>query len=95
LLEGAVCLVPRLALGAWSGPAAARRSGLGKAACPWPLSEWWHETTVVLPDGAPSAWRHAITGQAIEAPRQADGTRVLNVGDVLRCFPVALLSPAE
>jgi maltooligosyltrehalose synthase len=88
-----VCLVPRLALGAWNASLGGRT--LGRASCPWPLCEWWQETSLVMPDGAPISWRHVMTGQTIEAAVQADGTRVLNVGEVFRSFPVALLAPAE
>ena len=38
-----------------------------------------------MPDGAPAAWRNAITSEVLAAGQ------TLPVGDVLRSFPVALL----
>ena len=45
----------------------------------------WQDTEVVMPDGAPAAWRNVITGEALSAGQ------ALSVGDVLLNFPVALL----
>jgi len=45
----------------------------------------WQNTEVIMPDGAPAAWRNVITGEEISAGR------ALSVGDILLSFPVALL----
>ncbi|MGA2731751.1 MAG: malto-oligosyltrehalose synthase, partial [Syntrophobacteraceae bacterium] len=45
----------------------------------------WQDTAVIMPDGAPAAWRNVITGEVISAGR------ALSVGDILLSFPVALL----
>ena len=45
----------------------------------------WQDTAVIMPDGAPAAWRNVITSEVLSAGR------TLPVGDVLLSFPVALL----
>jgi (1->4)-alpha-D-glucan 1-alpha-D-glucosylmutase len=45
----------------------------------------WQDTEVVMPDGAPAAWRNVITSEDLSAGK------ALSVGDILRSFPVALL----
>ncbi len=45
----------------------------------------WQDTELIIPDGAPAAWRNVITGEALSAGQ------ALSVGDVLLNFPVALL----
>ncbi len=45
----------------------------------------WQDTEVLMPQGAPVAWRNAITGEALSAGQ------ALSVGDALLRFPVALL----
>ncbi|MGO9376687.1 MAG: malto-oligosyltrehalose synthase, partial [Syntrophobacteraceae bacterium] len=45
----------------------------------------WQDTEVIMPDGAPAAWRNAITNEVLSAGRS------LSVGDTLLSFPVALL----
>jgi (1->4)-alpha-D-glucan 1-alpha-D-glucosylmutase len=45
----------------------------------------WQDTEVVMPDGAPAAWRNVITSEVLSAGQ------ALSVGDILRGFPVALL----
>jgi (1->4)-alpha-D-glucan 1-alpha-D-glucosylmutase len=45
----------------------------------------WQDTEVLMPEGAPVAWRNAVTGEALPAGQ------ALYVGDVLLRFPVALL----
>jgi (1->4)-alpha-D-glucan 1-alpha-D-glucosylmutase len=42
----------------------------------------WKDTAIILPEGAPTAWRNALTGAAVERFAMAE---------VLRDFPVALL----
>lgn len=45
----------------------------------------WRDTEVILPDGAPAAWRNVITGEVLSAGK------ALTVGEILLSFPVALL----
>jgi (1->4)-alpha-D-glucan 1-alpha-D-glucosylmutase len=45
----------------------------------------WQDTEVIMPAGAPAAWRNVITNEALSAGR------TLSVGDILLSFPVALL----
>jgi len=45
----------------------------------------WQDTEVILPIGAPAAWRNVITSEALSAGK------ALSVGDILLSFPVALL----
>ena len=45
----------------------------------------WQDTEVIMPDGAPAAWRNGITGEVLSA------SQALSVGDMLLSFPVALL----
>ncbi|MFA4904747.1 MAG: malto-oligosyltrehalose synthase, partial [Desulfobaccales bacterium] len=45
----------------------------------------WQDTGVIMPDGAPVAWRNVITNEVVSAGQ------TLPVGGVLRSFPVALL----
>jgi len=86
--ESALCIVPRLASEAWraEGTKALAKGG-------WKLATWWQETTLPLPVGAPLRWRHAITGDLILARPGEDGVQVLDVSEVFRTFPVALLLP--
>jgi (1->4)-alpha-D-glucan 1-alpha-D-glucosylmutase len=51
----------------------------------YPLGKQWHDTCLHLPSKVPLAWQDAITNQMI----QADGT--VQIGEVLKYFPVALL----
>jgi (1->4)-alpha-D-glucan 1-alpha-D-glucosylmutase len=45
----------------------------------------WQDTEVVMPDGAPAAWRNVITSEVLAADK------AMSIGDILRSFPVALL----
>ena len=45
----------------------------------------WQDTELIMPDGAPAAWRNVITGEELSA------AQALSVGDILLSFPVALL----
>ncbi len=45
----------------------------------------WQDTEVIMPNGAPAAWRNVITSEALSAGK------ALSVGDILLSFPVALL----
>ncbi len=51
----------------------------------YPLGEVWRDTRIELPQGMPSTWKDAITGQTI----QLDGKIV--IAEALKYFPVALL----
>ncbi|MGB3204942.1 MAG: malto-oligosyltrehalose synthase [Crinalium sp.] len=51
----------------------------------YPLGEVWRDTRIELPQGMPSSWKDAITGQTI----QLDGKVV--IAEALKYFPVALL----
>ena len=84
----AVCVVPRFVHEAWREAAQGTADTKGRG---WPLANWWNETLVLLPPEAPAHWRHVITGDTIESAEAADGVRTLDVGSLLRSFPVALL----
>ncbi len=95
-----LCAVPRLACQAWrdSRPGGesptirkTRRKGAKHADACWPIADWWRETVVQLPAEAPTRWRHVLTGHTVDAVESPDG-RVLDMGQVLRYFPVALLA---
>ena len=45
----------------------------------------WQDTEVIMPNGAPAAWRNVITSEVLSAGK------ALPVGDVLLSFPVAML----
>ena len=45
----------------------------------------WQDTEVIMPNGAPAAWRNVITNEVLSAGQ------ALSVGDILLSFPVALL----
>ena len=45
----------------------------------------WQDTEVIMPNGAPAAWRNVITSEVLSAGK------TLPVGDALLSFPVALL----
>ena len=45
----------------------------------------WQNTEVIMPNGAPAAWRNVITNEVLSAGK------ALSVGDILLSFPVALL----
>jgi (1->4)-alpha-D-glucan 1-alpha-D-glucosylmutase len=45
----------------------------------------WQDTEVTMPNGAPAAWRNAVTNEVLSAGK------ALPVGDILLSFPVALL----
>jgi (1->4)-alpha-D-glucan 1-alpha-D-glucosylmutase len=45
----------------------------------------WQDTEVIMPNGAPAAWRNVITNEVLSAGK------ALFVGDILLSFPVAFL----
>jgi (1->4)-alpha-D-glucan 1-alpha-D-glucosylmutase len=85
----ALCIVPRLARQAWQDcvPEGVRRNSTGEA---WPIATWWPETVVQLPPEAPERWRHVFTGRSVNVTHSGD-RRLLDMGEVLGQFPVALL----
>jgi (1->4)-alpha-D-glucan 1-alpha-D-glucosylmutase len=59
----------------------------------WPLGETvWQDTTLVLPPGAPSAWKNVLTGTSHAVESLGDSAAGLAVARVLDAFPVALLA---
>ncbi|MEW5803160.1 MAG: malto-oligosyltrehalose synthase [bacterium] len=51
----------------------------------------WNDTCLTLPNGCPSLWKDAITGQPIEI----ESSQTMLAGDVLKYFPAALLISGE
>jgi (1->4)-alpha-D-glucan 1-alpha-D-glucosylmutase len=88
----ALCVVPRFVQEAWRDTRQGDSRGKGRT---WTLADWWDETLVLLPAEAPRRWRHVLTGDVIESVESAEGGRTLDVGQVLRSFPVALLAGEE
>jgi (1->4)-alpha-D-glucan 1-alpha-D-glucosylmutase len=93
--QWAVCIVPRVACAAWSESYGHSQLNGNESEPLWPVADWWQGTIVSLPPEAPARWRHVITGQRIDVALQDGALQVLNVSDVLRRFPVALLAPDE
>jgi (1->4)-alpha-D-glucan 1-alpha-D-glucosylmutase len=91
----ALCIVPRLASEAWKVRGGKRSMRFGEQAHPWPVGDFWRETVVALPAEARTRWRHAITGHVVEAISPNGGGPLLDLGEVFRWFPVALLVPDE
>jgi (1->4)-alpha-D-glucan 1-alpha-D-glucosylmutase len=90
--QWSVCVVPRLACEALRAqPPDERSRGPGRGVL-WPAGAWWHETLVQLPPEAPSSYRHVLSGEVLEATSAPEGPLVLDAGNVLACFPVALLT---
>jgi (1->4)-alpha-D-glucan 1-alpha-D-glucosylmutase len=57
-----------------------------------PAQEAWHDTSILLPDNLPEVtYRNVLTGETITT-LEHDGRPSLNVGQILRNFPVALLA---
>jgi (1->4)-alpha-D-glucan 1-alpha-D-glucosylmutase len=54
----------------------------------------WLDTSLRLPAGAPPSWQDVLSGESVAAQLQEDGRTVLEVRDLLRGFPVALLTSA-
>jgi (1->4)-alpha-D-glucan 1-alpha-D-glucosylmutase len=52
----------------------------------------WLDTSLRLPDGAPLSWRDVLSGESMETQPLEDGRIVLKACDLLRRFPVALLT---
>jgi (1->4)-alpha-D-glucan 1-alpha-D-glucosylmutase len=71
-----VCAVPRLPATLGSGMPIGRRP--------------WRDTSIALPDGAPTRWRDLLSGQTLEAENGR-----LAVSAVFRHLPVAILAQTE
>jgi maltooligosyltrehalose synthase len=54
----------------------------------------WLDTAVRLPEGAPDSWRDVLSGERVTNQVSGDGRPELRVSEVLRRFPVALLTNA-
>jgi (1->4)-alpha-D-glucan 1-alpha-D-glucosylmutase len=57
-------------------------------------ADWWRDTSLRLPAGAPAQWRHVMTGETIELPGDGDGALRLAVESLFARFPVAMLESA-
>lgn len=88
--EWAVCVVPRMMRQPW-GELSPRERSDGELA-QWPLADWWRETLCQLPADAPRRWRDVFTGRALVAVEPGTDMLALDLGEVFRYFPVALLA---
>ena len=53
--------------------------------------DFWKDTVLLLPKGAPTGWSNVLAGKgAARIPRQVDG---LSLGEIFQGFPAALLQP--
>jgi (1->4)-alpha-D-glucan 1-alpha-D-glucosylmutase len=58
----------------------------------WPVgTDIWGSTSLLIPRGAPTAWKHVLTGQSVNAGWTLSHSSRLSVASVLQTFPVALL----
>lgn len=87
--QWAVCVVPRLVSEGWREAEAAPLDGTEQGG--WPLANWFSETLLHLPPEAPPLWREVFTGRGVAAVQPEADARALDLGDVFRYFPVALL----
>lgn len=51
----------------------------------------WHDSYVIIPEGAPDAWRNVITGETVQTATDG-GNAVIYISDALKSCPVALLA---
>lgn len=89
--EWAVCIVPRMMQGTWSELEAGKQRSPAESS-EWPLADWWRETLCQLPSDAPRRWRDVFTGRSLIAVEPGPDTLALDLGEVFRYFPVALLA---
>jgi (1->4)-alpha-D-glucan 1-alpha-D-glucosylmutase len=87
--DWALCIVPRLV---YQATREVEESNGGSASGSWALASWWQDTHLQLPAEAPRRWRHVLTGHVIDAVDTPEGGRTLDLAQVLRLFPVALLA---
>lgn len=91
-----VCAFARHKNGQWCVTVAPRLTTQLAPAGRMPLGDAaWQDTALHLPSGAPLSWQDAITGEKVSAASAKDGSRILRLSEVLRRFPVALLSANE
>jgi (1->4)-alpha-D-glucan 1-alpha-D-glucosylmutase len=86
--KAAICVTPRLAQQALHGESPQSIN----TDCDWPAANWWRGTLLPVPATASGNWRHVFSGRRLTAVVGSDGQRVVDVGDVFRDFPVALLT---
>ncbi|HEX3724657.1 MAG TPA: hypothetical protein VHV08_00375, partial [Pirellulales bacterium] len=90
----AVCITPRLARPAWGNGQNAGGQDVVSPDAPRTVADWWRQTSLLLPPGAPRQWQHVITGQRCQARSGPDGALALDLDAVFASFPVALLHSA-
>jgi (1->4)-alpha-D-glucan 1-alpha-D-glucosylmutase len=78
-----LCIVPRLTAEAWRGAVARPTGGV------WPIADWWRDTFVQLPPGAPANWTAVFNNRDFDASA-TDGLR-LDVSQLFEDFPVTVL----
>lgn len=82
--QAVIVIVPRLVFGLTNG---AELQPVG--------SELWKQTTILFPHAfGKRHWRNVFTQETV-VPAQSGNCSTLELGKVLKLFPVALLSPAE
>jgi len=96
---GHVCAFARRSGAGWALVAVPRLTAQPYPPGLHPGEEIWGNTALLLPGEAPGLWRNVLTRETLAAgtDSRADvkpGGRVLPLGDLWRCFPVALLSGA-
>jgi (1->4)-alpha-D-glucan 1-alpha-D-glucosylmutase len=57
--------------------------------------EWWQDTSIRLPAGAPSCWKHVLTGERFDLQAISASENPFGVAAVFSRFPVAMLESAE
>lgn len=77
---------------AWCLAVVPRRVGKLSGPGSWPIGQrCWKSTRLVLPSGAPRAWRDILTGELV----RADDSGALSVARIFRTLPVAILEGAS
>lgn len=69
-------------------------TSLTSTSSPIAKSEIWKDTHIYLPDGAPNKWTEIFTEESLFSKRFGDHEG-LAIGEVLKSFPVALLTSGE
>jgi (1->4)-alpha-D-glucan 1-alpha-D-glucosylmutase len=87
--QWALCVVPRLAVQAWRQRPPAANGRRGETG--WPLADWWRETLLELPPEAPRRWQNVISGESVETSSVTKSVQTIDVSQIFRSFPVALL----
>ena len=82
-----ICAFARSSDGLWAAAVAPRLIGAAVYHGEAPLGDFWNDTAVVLPQGAPRRWRDLLSGNEIEA----GADNFLPLTEVFRSFPVSLL----